>query len=405
MEENKIRQRLEMKQVGLHYLDQYNELLRYVFQVTNQDLAESGYEDGEIVRSKRPILQEALVLGWFDEDELVSQLSIYPCNVNIHGKILKMGGLTGVGTYPEYANLGLMNDLIKVALQKMKENGQCISYLYPYSIPYYRRKGWEIMNDHISFALKDTQLPKHTDVPGFVERHPVDHEDVISTYDKFARRNHGAMVRGNTEWDEYWRWENEEERTAAVYYNSKEEPTGYILYWIAEDVFHIKEMIYLNQEARNGLWNFISAHFSMIDHVKGNVYKNEPIAFLLDDGQIKETIEPYYMARIVDVFEFLKVYPFSAASNRPFYFEVKDTMAEWNNGIFSVEWNGEERIISREKKGSGIALTIQTLSALLMSYRSPSYFYDIERIKTDTKTLRILEEIIPDQLAYFSDYF
>lgn len=59
MHENKIKESLKIKPVSLKYLDQYNELLRYVFQVTDRELEESGYEDGELRRSKRPILQEA----------------------------------------------------------------------------------------------------------------------------------------------------------------------------------------------------------------------------------------------------------------------------------------------------------------------------------------------------------
>ncbi|MDN6460924.1 MAG: hypothetical protein L0J94_04745, partial [Corynebacterium flavescens] len=99
-------------------------------------------------------------------------------------------------------------------------------------------------------------------------------------------------------------WENEEERFVGIYYDAQERPTGYVMYWIADEVFHVKEMIYLNQEARMGLWNFIGAHFSMITHVRGNIYKDEPLAFLLDDGDIKETIKPYFMGRIVDVEQF-----------------------------------------------------------------------------------------------------
>lgn len=41
--------------------------------------------------------------------------------------------------------------------------------------------------------------------------------------------------------------------------------------------------------------------FSMIYWVHGDIYKNEPLAFLIEDSQIKEQIEPYFMARIVDV--------------------------------------------------------------------------------------------------------
>lgn len=406
MTENREREHLKIKPVELQHIDQYNELLRYVFQVTQRQLTESGYEDGELVRSKRPVLQEAKVFGWFtDEDQLVAQICIYPCEVNIHGKIFKMGGVTGVGTYPEYANMGLMSDLIKLALGKMREDGQYISYLYPYSIPYYRRKGWEIMSDHMTFDLKDTQLPKITEVVGYVKRLSVDDADVMRTYDQFARANHGALIRNKFEWDEYWRWENEEERTAAVYYDNSDNPQGYIFYWVEGDIFHIKEMIYLNQEAHHGLWNFIDAHFSMIEAVRGDVYKNEPIAFLLEDSQIKETIEPYFMARIVDVKSFLKEFPF-AGNFQPFHFVITDPVAAWNNGVFglSIGENGSVQIIEKAV-GNPVELDIQTLSTMMMSYRRPNYLYRINRLKTDPKLLKILEDIIPDQQPYFSDYF
>ncbi|MDR0660788.1 MAG: GNAT family N-acetyltransferase [Prevotellaceae bacterium] len=405
MANQEIRDHLVLKPVGAEYLDQYNELLRYVFQVTNRILQESGYVEDEIVKAKGPVLENADVFGWFDDDQLVSQAVVHPYRVNIHGRIFKMGGLTGVGTYPEYAGMGLMNDLIKVALKKMKDNGQLVSYLYPYSIPYYRKKGWEIMSETLSFIIKDSQLPKYEDTTGFVKRMPVDHKDVIRTYDKFARVNHGAMIRGKVEWEEYWRWENEEERTAAVFYDSKKKPQGFLLYWIADDIFHIKELIYLTQEARKGLWNFIHAHMSMVEMVKGNVYKNDPIAFLMEDSQIEETLSPYYMARIVDVAGFLKNYPFQRKT-RPFCFLITDHMAEWNSGIFSVEWSENGKIkISRKAKGKSISLDIQTLTALLMCFRRPSYFHKVEYLNTDLDTLRLLEEIIPDEYPYFSDYF
>jgi predicted acetyltransferase len=316
-----------------------------------------------------------------------------------------MGGITGVGTYPEYANHGLMKDLIEKALIQMRQDQQWISYLYPYNIPYYRRKGWEIMSDKLSFKIKDTQLPKQVDLPGIVERKEVDDPDVYKVYDEFALNNHGAMIRKELNWEEYWRFENEEERIAAVYYDEHKKPTGVLFYWISDEVFHIKEMFYLNQEARNGLWNFISAHFSMIYWVEGDIYKNEPLSFLLDDSEITETIAPFFMARIVDVKQFLLEYPFEK-SVEPFYFEVTDPVAKWNNGIFALSWDDKGILdISDQPKGKRIRLTIQTLTCLLMNYRRATYLARIERIEADKKAVELLESIIPDMEAYFSDYF
>ncbi|WP_179395293.1 GNAT family N-acetyltransferase [Lacticaseibacillus absianus] len=400
-----IRSELEIRPVTPANLEQFNDLLTYVFQVTAKDVEESGYDEGELERAKRPVLEKSDVIGWFHGDELISQLAIYPCRVNIHGTLYDMAGLTGVGTYPEYAGHGLMHDLVKLGLSHMREHRQWISYLYPYAIPFYRKKGWEIMSDHLTFDVRDTQLPKaNADMPGHVERLEIDDPDVIETYDRFALHNHGAMIRNQLNWDEYWRWENEEERTAGVYYDDHDIPQGYVLYWIANEVFHIKEMVYNTQEARIGLWNFVAAHFSMVEHVRGNIYKNEPLHFLLDDGDINQTIHPYYMARIVDVAEFLRHYPFVEPTGA-LHFIVSDPLASWNNGTFGLWWDEAGLHVTERPVGEAVRLDIQTLTTMMMSYRRPSYLAKIERLQASKKAVKLLENLIPMDEPYFSDYF
>ena len=46
----------------------------------------------------------------------------------------------------------------------------------------------------------------------------------------------------------------------------------------------------------------------MVNEVRGSNYFSEPVAFSLDDSDIKETIRPYIMGRIVDVAMFLENY-------------------------------------------------------------------------------------------------
>lgn len=403
---NHIKNQLTVKPVTPNYIEQYNELMRYVFQVTKHDIEESGYEDGELIRSKLPVLKEARVLGWFTQaDELISSICTYPFKVNIHGQIYEMGGVTGVGTYPEYANMGLMNDLILLTLQEMRKCGQYISYLFPYSIPYYRKKGWEIMSDRMTFSLKDSQIPKYIEVPGHVQRLEVLDQAVIDVYNRFAQTTHGAMLRSSFGWAEYWRWENEDDRTAGVYFDAENNAQGYLFYWVENDIFHIKEMVYMTQEARHGLWNFVKAHYSMIDVVEGTIYTNEPLAFLLEESHLVETIEPYYMARVVDVEGFLKAYPYDDEINE-FHFNICDSLADWNNRTFGLKQakNGGVEITDKPV-GNAVELDIQTFSTLMMSYKSPAYLHKIGRLKTDLATLRLLEKIIPTEKPYFADYF
>ena len=309
----KLHERLQMRALTTDDTAQYNALLRYAFQVTDSELASLGWNQKEMERSKKPVLKKTESYGWFDGEKLASQISIYPMQVNIFGQMYKMGGVTGVATYPEYMNLGLMSSLIKTALNSMRENHQCVSMLVPYMIPYYRKKGWEIVTDKMTYTIKDTQLPKRREVSGMVERVGIDSEDLRIVHNAFTRMRHGALKRNELEWEEYWRWEADDV-IVAVYYNEAGEPKGYLVYYIANDVFRIKELVYINQEARHGLWNYVSAHFSMIDKVVGTNYTNEPMAFLLEDSEIQEEIEPNVMARIVDFEAFIRKYPFDIIS-------------------------------------------------------------------------------------------
>ena len=401
------KKQLKIKKVGLEHLKQYNQLLRYVFQVTDRELHQVGLEEDEIIRAKSPVLEQADVWGWFDGDKLISQAAVYPLQVRIFNKTYDMGGLTSVGTYPEYTNQGLMYKLLCHALENMKNHGQSISFLYPYSIPYYRRKGWEIISDRITYEIHDYQLPKNKQISGEIERVPVNSDPVKKAYERFSLQTHGAMLRNNDLiWQEYWRWDPDD-MMAAVYYNESGQPDGYVLYRIANEVFHIKDMIFINEEARSGLWNFISAHFSMITKVIGHTYTDEPLAFLLEDADIKEIISPYYMARIVDLKPFIAQYPFKPDSeDRKWTFTLDDPLLSWNQGVFTLRISaaGQGEVIRASEK-SNDRIDIQTLTTMLLGYKRPDYLHKIGRLSCGPETVDMLEDAIEQQTPYFSDYF
>lgn len=396
------------KQLDESDIEEFDALLRYAFQVTSSDMARVGWSDNEIKQSKKPIFDSAYVLGWFYKGRLASQIVVYPMEVNIQGRIFSMGGVTGVATYPEYTGKGLIHALIKKSLEHMRKEQQYISFLYPYAIPFYRKQGWELISDKMTFAIRDTQLPRRHPVDGMMERVPVEHLDIQNVYKYFALQQHGALIRGPLEWDEYWRWESDD-ILGAVYYNAAHKPLGYVIYYIKDEVFDIKEMIYLNQEAKYGIWNYISAHFSMINRVEGANYSGEAIAFQFEDSEIDETIKPYFMARIVDAERFLEDYPFQLTDERlKLHFRVSDPIAAWNNGIFRVSWKNGKNVCQRLEDCAPekcVGLSIQTLTTMLMGYKRPTYLYNNDRIEVDYNLLKTLETLIPSEKPYFSDYF
>ena len=367
----------ELRQLGEEDFEEFEALLRYAFQVSTSEMARIGWSDMEMKQSKMPIFEASHVMGWFYKGHLASQIVIYPMEVNIQGEVCKMGGITGVATYPEYTGRGLIHSLIGKSLEYMRSQQQIVSYLCPYSIPLYRKHGWEIVSDKMTFAIKDTQLPKRHPVDGQIERVDIECEDLHRVYKYFALQEHGALIRGKLEWEEYWRWDSDDVM-AAVYYSADGKPLGYVIYYIENEVFSIKEMVYLNQEAKYGIWNYISAHFSMITKVEGANYTGEPIAFQFEDPKL--TLE----------------------------LEVSDVMAPWNNGIFHVSWRDGRTFcekVSTWSTGHRLSLDIKTLTTMLMGYKRPTYLYNNDRIDMDYHLLKTLETLIPPDKPYFSDYF
>ncbi|MFF2793691.1 GNAT family N-acetyltransferase [Lysinibacillus xylanilyticus] len=404
------RKGLVMREIRLDEMAQSIDLLNYVFQMSM-----SIHKDRRFVNAKSKQFNEGHAIGWFDGSHLVSQILSLPFEVNVHGRIYEMGGITAVGTYPEYSRHGLMESLIIESLERMRNEGLCISYLFPYSIPYYRKKGWEIMSDIVEFQIKDTQLPHYKGLNGKIRRVDPKHEDVVAIYASYAKKTHGVMVRNSIAWNEKFQEDFWEEKfidsdvnlQAAVYYDEDDMPQGYMFYRIMEENYYIDEIVYLQEEARKGLWNFVSAHSSMIYNVYGKTTGNEAVAFLLEDSEIIQKVSPYFMARIVDVKEFLLRYPFTG-NDFQLRLAVTDRIVAWNNGTFVItKQNGKVTVekVSETQSENAIQLTVQTLATMLLGYKRPSYLEKIERLQGNAIEIALLETVLPIGIPTFIDYF
>ena len=384
--------------------EEYNALLRYAFQVTEQELAETGWKDDEITQSKFPVLQRADVLGCFNGDDLIAQFAVYPLDMNIYGVKYSVGFVTSVCTYPEYTGHGIMKRLMIQSLIRMRDAHKSFALLYPYSIPLYRGLGWEIISNKMTYTIKDTQIPRKLNEPGYVRRVSWDDKEFKELHTKFAEKTHGCLYRNNLAWEEYWRWD-EDDTNVAVYYNVKDKPCGYMVYLIKNDIMHIKEMVYLNREAQKGLWEYIHAHDSMIDEVHGSTYFSEPIAFEMDDGDIKESIRPYAMGRIIDVEDFLADYPCDPDGGELCIdLEIEDDLLPWNDRTFTVKFENGRCVQTDEPAEYRLKMGIGTFSTLLLGYKTAERLFELERIEGREEAVERLDDVLFHKIPYISDY-
>ena len=178
-----------------------------------------------------------------------------------------------------------------------------------------------------------------------------------------------------------------------------------MVYLVEADKMYIKEMIYLNREAQEGLWKYIREHDSMIDEVHGDSYCDESIAFEMDDADIKETIHPYIMGRIVDVEMFFEKY--GCRKNAPrtvVSFAVEDNLLEWNNGAFRVLFENGICTPTEEEPDIELSLSIGSLTTMLIGYKRAAELHRIGRIKGSLSDMERLDEVLLHKIPYISDY-
>ncbi|MFD2443388.1 enhanced intracellular survival protein Eis [Bacillus sp. CGMCC 1.16607] len=375
------------------------ELSSYAFQYTVPT------EDIPKVKER---LRDHHVVGLWDDIKLAAKLHIIPLHIVMNGQHWKMGGIAGVATFPEYRRKGLVNELMAYSINKMKEEGQIVSLLHPFKISFYRKYGWEVFTENRKLEIESSFLKMTQPITGNIRRFSKEdhHSEIESLYQVYCNRYNGMLVR-----DEIW-WKNSvySDAQIALYYNEEMQAKGYILYNIKDRVMDIHEIVSLDQNARVQLWNYICQHDSMVDKVKILLSVHEPFLYYLSEPKVKNEVEPYFMARIVDAKKCLEQYCFIDTKDKVII-HLEDEFAKWNNGTYFIttdeikSFNAKEGSYCQHPPNRGLTMNINTLSAILFGYKRPIELFEMDFIKGNSDEVKILDNKIPRVNGFFYDYF
>lgn len=368
-------------------------------------------EKAYFIRTKRP----EQTYGYFEGETLESKMTVLPLTVMLGNVAYKMGGIAGVATYPEQRRKGLVRNLLKIGLKELDEQGVTLSYLFPFTIPFYRKYGWELFCDEKKVVIASHELPKKGNAIGWMKRESLQQTDHLhSIYDTYCQSYFGMLKRTEKWWDEltYKR----KKLHLSVYYREENRPTGYIMYEVKDRKMTISELVYTDEDSRGGLWNFISDHDSMIDQVELTLPASDESSFLFTNPKVKQELSPYFMARIVNVKLFLENYPFKAGTMSSLFVHVHDPFADWNNATYQVLFQGDKHEVKKfESKTDnlacqhppkrGIQVNINMLTTMLMHYKRPLQLVKMGVMKGNEEEVKEWERRLGSNPPAFIDFF
>ncbi|SDJ99974.1 GNAT family N-acetyltransferase [Sediminibacillus albus] len=340
------------------------------------------------------------IFGWMEGEQLAAKLHIHPLACYIGGKPFEMGGIGAVATWPEYRRQGLVKKLLSQALSDMKQHGQTLSFLHPFSFPFYRKYGWELCFANRHYSIPIEKLSIDWGGQGYVKRVQNDVQLLHSIYSRFAKQYNGMLVR-----DEKW-WQQRVltgKVQTAIAYDHLQQADGYVIYHVKNNIFTVEELAYNSLNGWKVLMQFIANHDSMAEKVEMAVPEDDQLPLFIEEPRFLQEIKPYFMARIVDLPRFLNEYPFMETENK-LLLQVEDAFLPENSGVFQLTDNGFVRKPLNPEQ-PGVFCSIQQLTSMLLGYKRPLALHNAGLITGERREVELLEAVIPDRQPFLSDFF
>lgn len=282
--------------------------------------------------------------GIVEDDQLTSQILVFPFQVNVFGQSMKMAGIGNVATYPEYRGNGGIRQLFTAIFEELKENGTVLSYLAPFYQPFYRKFGYEAMFSKIESKVnrKDiTQLVNEK--AGSMRRIDKSQEKwqqiIKKLYADTLEKDTGSLIR------EDWWWSNafdySPKNKYAICFDEQKKPVGYLVYEMAPGEMIIHEISYTSGFAIRKIGSFIASHSGTFETFRFSSKISEQVKLLFSESRpVEQTINEGMMVKIISFEGFIDRYNFKVKSERTLLLAVSDETTPWNHGTWKLTVEG-----------------------------------------------------------------
>lgn len=383
----------------------YRKLMRYAFET-----AKNNYGDLKWPSDKIPIDWH---YGAFDGEQLVAGTGIIPFEIRMRSQDFKMYGVGGVASKPEYRNLGIIREIMVKIFKDMYDNNIPLSVLYPFKLSFYEMLGYKLVDDHFAYEFKISDVI-YRESDYYMKEIERINDDIRKVYDRAILNFDYIAKRPEIQ---YWRglYKN---NYKFICYNGNQ-PVGYVIIiftkkneevWLKhpEKTIVIQESFWLDQKAKQTIFNFLWSHRDQRKYIGGVFSANENIIDLLKTPRIKSRrVMDNSLLRIIDIKTVLGNlrYPLDDFS---IIFHIHDEFCPWNNGFFIL--TSEEKEINVEfhdssEKKADATIDVSYLAQLLAGFRTVKDLLEFGFISVNYEKLELLQDLFPLTNNYFHDFF
>ena len=340
------------------------------FYLGSQAFSQGSRDMGRMDHPDRPARSS---FGVWDSAGLQAAVSVIKYNIHLGAEAtVPMGGVAGVACLPASRGKGYAGACMKFALERMRDEGQAVSTLFPFSYHYYDKLGWAWTGTKRTYTVATSALRAAPETESVRAAAEADRPAIAQAYTDFARRYRGAVVRDEKMWNQVLNSTDTQYRYTYIY-DPDGQAEGYLTYVGGKrEETRLREFIALSPRARRALLGLLRRHEMQIEKFKWDAPSDDPLWSTLMHWDLDTTIQPHTMARIVDVPAAFAAWRPRPDVNGAVSIAVQDKCAPWNCGVWSVEFGGGKAVATPASGTAQVTLDIRALSQAYFGSPTPA---------------------------------
>lgn len=357
--------------------------------------------------------------AFLDDDEtMTSCLSILPFSVSFDGKTVKMAGIGGVSSLPQYRRTGGIRGCFEKMLPDLYREGYMLSMLYPFSTNYYRKFGYEVWARGARYELDLAHIPGLLREGWSLLADSTNREkclaDIRLLTKEWERRYNGMAELTDekcafaAEADPYRKQE-----FVYIHYDAKGTPAGYMVYRRERDGQEQRlvcsRFVFRDRVGIEGLLTLAKSmqadHKSIVFTLPSSICL-DPLIDEWSLGAYRRSDASLGMARIVNVEAALKAARYRGSGSLTI--EILDGQIPENNAVFIVCFEeGRAVSVTRDAEGkAALRMDISEFSRFLIGAADVSALALSRRVYGySQEDLELLGQIFYKKPCFLTEYF
>lgn len=339
------------------------------------------------------------------------------------GRPLDTIGIASVATDPIARGTGIGADVMRRLLEDARAAGNTLASLYPSTLPFYRRLGFEYGGTFTVHRVLLGDLPSARsgwgkDAAADLVAMPEDHEPIRRSFRRLAERENG-LVEGLEE--DWWRQRvlgrhSAEEPGGTVATDEGDAPEGYAAYRqerlgeAADWGYRVActHLVAHSPHAAIALLGFFRRFKGVGRELTWQGPPSDPMAFLLPEQTLQVARTWRFMSRILDVPAALEDRGYPEDVNGETVFAVEDPQFPDNRGPFRLEAEGGKVRVSGADGNDwdgGPPIPIGALSTMFAAYVSPAAAGRAGLVDPRSPCLRLFSRLFAGPAPWTPDFF